>query len=75
MKPIMKATMTIMGTLAMLTLGAGGAGATPIMPAATPLASGLQLAQYREVAGDHHFKKCYREFVFGRYVCHHYHYW
>lgn len=70
----MKAKITIMAALTVLTIG-GAAGAAPIMPATAAPVSGVQLAQYHAVAGDHRFKKCYREFVFGRYVCHSYHYW
>ena len=56
----------------------GGANAVPADATAAKAAADLsaaQPAQYSERRTRHGIVKCYRELIFGRYVCHTYHYW
>jgi hypothetical protein len=54
--------------------GAVPAGGAAIQAAATT-GSTIEQVQYRQHRGRHGITKCYREFIFGRYVCRTYRYW
>jgi hypothetical protein len=57
-------------------IGAQTASAVPVEGSALKWAadrpSGITQAQYYERHGRHGVVKCYRDFVIGRYRCHHY---
>ncbi len=72
-------------TLAALSLAAGfglllcqNAAAVPASPnsiqQAATAASSITHTQYAQRPIRHGIKKCYREFVFGKYSCHRYHF-
>lgn len=64
----------VIGLVCCQSAAAFPAGAAAIKVAA-PAAPMAQPAQYTERRTRHGIVKCYREFVFGRYVCHRYRNW
>ncbi len=75
----MRRILAVLGFSSVITLGcAANAGAVTIdrgVKEAAAATSPLQQAQYYERHTRHRVVKCYRELVFGPYVCHTYYSW